>query len=60
MKATPLAVQSSREAEGVLFDVYLIQAESQVAVQMQEKTKAWQEETKEKGKGHGLGPPFLH
>eukprot|EP00974_Lingulodinium_polyedra_P008804 840699-Lingulodinium_polyedra.AAC.1 len=39
MKATSLALQSSRESEGVLFDVYLIQAESQVVAKMQEKTK---------------------
>ena len=53
------SVQQVREHESILYDVVLLPSDSEAVKAIKSSTKQWDQEVKEKGRNHGLGPPRL-
>ena len=59
MKQILANTQAHRDASMILFDVIIALAESKVATTPQEQNKLYAKKVAKKGKGHGLGSPYL-
>ena len=60
MKSCLWTIQILRDVIGVLFDQWIVEADSPEADSMRAQGRAYAAAVKKEGKGHRLGPPALH
>ena len=51
--------QDTRTLCGVVFDTYIVSSQLNAVVAAKAQTQAYNDAVQQKGRGHGLGPPFI-
>ena len=60
--AETAAAETSKSPEpscGVVFDIYIVSSQRNAVVATKAQTQAYNDAVQQKGRGHGLGPPFI-
>ena len=60
LKGQLWTMQNMREVLGVIYDQWIVEADSPEAEEMRGQGRSYSEEVKKRGRGHGLGCPAIH